>query len=272
MEGQHPTIASIAVAFLVLAVVFGVLERCFAAVPGFSIWRRDRVADFLYWFFTPLVTRVVSALALAIAVGLLAALFGFPRDVAHFVEHMQRVSPFASHGQGAQLLEALVIADFFSYWQHRLFHERALWKFHAVHHSAVELDWLAATRLHPFNDAVGKLAVTLPLLLFGFHVTIFAAVAPLLTFWAIFQHANVKWGFGPLKYVVATPLFHRWHHTSQDEGLDKNFAGLFPFWDMIFGTFYLPAGRQPTAFGAVGNDVPDSFLAQLAYPFRAKKK
>jgi len=105
----------------------------------------------------------------------------------------------------------------------------------------------------------------------GFDPRIFAGVAPLFAFWAVFVHANVPWGFGPLRYVVVTPLFHRWHHTSEEEGLDRNFAGLFPLIDMVFGTFHMPGGRQPTRFGVTDRDMPAGFFGQLAYPFRSRR-
>jgi sterol desaturase/sphingolipid hydroxylase (fatty acid hydroxylase superfamily) len=72
--------------------------------------------------------------------------------------------------------------------------------------------------------------------------------------------------------VIASPVFHRWHHTAEDEGLDKNFAGLFPAFDALFGTLYLPAGRQPRDFGVRGEAVPETLLGQLAYPFRREKR
>jgi sterol desaturase/sphingolipid hydroxylase (fatty acid hydroxylase superfamily) len=95
-----------------------------------------------------------------------------------------------------------------------------------------------------------------------------AAYVPFLSFHATFLHANVPWSFGPLRYVVSSPLFHRWHHTREAEGLDRNFAGLFPFIDLAFGTFYMPRDRQPAAFGIQGNPVPTGLVAQLVYPFR----
>jgi len=70
--------------------------------------------------------------------------------------------------------------------------------------------------------------------------------------------------------VIASPTFHRWHHTSEREGLDKNFAGLLAFLDVIFGTFYLPKGQQPRCFGVEGEDVPPTLLGQLLYPFRRR--
>ena len=57
----------------------------------------------------------------------------------------------------------------------------------------------------------------------------------ILSFYAIFVHANVPWSFGPLRYVIATPAFHRWHHAAEEQGLNHNFAGLFPLFDLLFG-------------------------------------
>src|SRR5262249_31012579 len=69
------------------------------------------------------------------------------------------------------------------------------------------------------------------------------------------------------RYVIASPTFHRWHHTSEAHGLDKNFAGLLPIWDLAFGTFYMPAGELPCEFG-IREAIPDTLLGQLAWPFR----
>ena len=48
---------------------------------------------------------------------------------------------------------------------------------------------------------------------------------------------------------------------------DKNFAGLFPFWDVVFGTFYMPRGEAPRSFGT-NTPVPKTVLGQLLFPFR----
>ena len=47
----------------------------------------------------------------------------------------------------------------------------------------------------------------------------------------------------------------------------RNFAGLFPWIDFLFGTFYMPRGVQPERFGVAGEHVPATLLGQLAYPF-----
>ena len=80
----------------------------------------------------------------------------------------------------------------------------------------------------------------------------------------------MTWDFGPLRCLIASPAFHRWHHTSEDEGLDRNFAGLFPWMDLLFGTFYLPSGKQPSRFGVSGQNVPSTFVGQMLYPLRRK--
>jgi sterol desaturase/sphingolipid hydroxylase (fatty acid hydroxylase superfamily) len=271
---RSPSIVGLIVGFLVLAVIFGALERVRPAVRGFSIFRRERVVDGIYWFFTPLATRAVSELGVGVTVVLAAAALGFEgagkERYERLAAYLHAHSPVARLPPAIQLLLALVLADLLAYGCHRAFHCKTLWRFHAVHHSAVVLDWLAATRVHPLNDLANKLVLTLPLLFLGFDPVIFVGVAPILAFWTIFEHANVPWGFGPLGYVIATPLFHRWHHTSEKEGLDKNFAGLFPFIDLIFGTFYLPSGKQPTRFGVTDGDVPTGFFGQLMYPFRRR--
>jgi sterol desaturase/sphingolipid hydroxylase (fatty acid hydroxylase superfamily) len=68
--------------------------------------------------------------------------------------------------------------------------------------------------------------------------------------------------------VLATPVFHRWHHTALNEGGNTNFAGTFPVWDILFGTYHMPEDRLPSAFGADDPAIPNQIAGQLAYPFR----
>jgi len=83
-----------------------------------------------------------------------------------------------------------------------------------------------------------------------------------------FVHANLNWSLGPFKYVIASPVFHRWHHTALDRGGSKNFAGTFPILDVLFGTFYMPKGELPDQYGIGDPAFPQSFGGQLAYPFK----
>jgi sterol desaturase/sphingolipid hydroxylase (fatty acid hydroxylase superfamily) len=264
-----PSVGSLLVALLALAALFGVLERAWPAVRGQRWWRADVRTDLAYWFFTPLVTRAASRVAVIVAVVALAAMAGVPLDRAHVQAFAARTrTGAAALPLWLQAVTVLVAGDLIGYWSHRLFHGRRLWPFHAVHHSSTQVDWLSSVRLHPVNDVVSKLLQAVPFVALGFHPGMIAAYVPFLTFHAILLHANVPWTFGPLRYVISSPAFHRWHHTTQAEGLDKNFAGLFPWLDLVFGTFYMPHGRQPERFGILGAPVPSGLLAQLAYPFR----
>lgn len=106
-------------------------------------------------------------------------------------------------------------------------------------------------------------------MLVGFNPIALASYIPLITLYAVLLHANVNWTYGPLRYVIASPVFHRWHHSKEPEAIDKNFAGFCAFWDVLFGTFHVPQNKLPTDFG-VKEAIPESLWGQLLYPFRRK--
>jgi sterol desaturase/sphingolipid hydroxylase (fatty acid hydroxylase superfamily) len=241
------------------------LEQLFPSVRGKRVFRRGFRLDLLYWFFTPTITAALTFVAVAAAA---VAIIVSSGGAIHRDNLLSGRPPISSLPIVLQYLTALLVADFLGYLTHRIFHSAGLWPFHAIHHSSRDLDWLSAVRLHPVNQGLSQVLVVAPLALFGFNLQILGATSGLITFWAIFIHSNVRWTFGPLRHILATPAFHRWHHTSQAEGLDRNFGGLFLFWDRLFGTLHMPEGRQAEEFGISGEQAPDSFLAQLAWPFR----
>jgi len=276
---RAPTFIGVVIGFALLSLVFGGVELAVrkrwigGRSADFPTRRRDfttYVNDVVYWAFTPLVTGRIVGLFVGAVLVLMAVKFGRGEaGVKAMLAYIQDRSPISKLPAVVQGLLGFALADLIQYWTHRWFHHiRWMWPFHAVHHSSETLDWLAASRVHPVNELVSKLALTVPLVLLGFKPAIFASVAPVLTFYAIFIHADVPWSFRPLRYVITSPRFHRWHHTSAEEGLDKNFAGLFPFWDLLFGTFYMPA-HEPTVFG-VTDDVPAGIYRQLLWPFRRR--
>jgi sterol desaturase/sphingolipid hydroxylase (fatty acid hydroxylase superfamily) len=161
-----------------------------------------------------------------------------------------------------------VLSDFMLYWLHRMFHGGGFWKYHAIHHSSEDLDWISAARFHPVNLFVGTIAVDVILLMAGISPNIMLWVGPFTTFHSAFVHANLNWTLGPFKYVLATPVFHRWHHTSLEQGGNTNFAGTFPIWDIVFGTFRMPANELPGHYGVDDQQFPGEIGGQLAYPFR----
>ena len=258
----------LAVGLLVLGIILWPLERMFPSVRGKKMFRKGFRVDIIYWFFTPTVTAGFTyAVTVLTAISIIVSSGG---DI-NGANLARGRPPIALLPTVIQYLVALLAADFLGYLAHRLFHTGRLWDFHAIHHASEELDWLSAVRLHPVNQALGQVMVVAPLALLGFNLQILGTTSGILTFWAIFVHSNVRWSFGPLRHVIATPAFHRWHHTSQAEGLDRNFGGLFLFWDRLFGTLYLPSGQQAQRFGLFGEQIPNSFLRQLAWPIMRRQ-
>ena len=277
---QAPSILGVFGALLVLGLVFGLLERLFRGRPGPAWFRRPGTkTDLTWWVFSPFVGRFVAAFGAIVGVILAALLAGVPLGDLKAMSEAGSLSKLGLFGLGdvvgawpfwVQLLVGLFVLDFTQYWVHRTFHGRRLWAVHAVHHSSEHLDWLSSVRVHPVNEMVGRLIGAMPLLLLGFNPVVFAVVVPVTTLYAIMLHANLDWRVGPLRHVLASPAFHRWHHSSDDAARDKNFAGIFPVIDMLFETHYLP-DEAPTAFGTPHDNVPEGILGQLAHPFRKRR-
>lgn len=258
---QPPSLVELLLFFLAVGLIFGLLERIFPAArrrivrPGLGI-------DLIYWLFTPLVTKIITSFVLVVSVCGSFRLLDWPITEESLNGH----GPISRQPGWLQLLEILLIGDLIGYWMHRWFHVTWLWRFHAVHHSPRHLDWISAYRMHPFNDAASRTAQTLPLLLIGFSPRLIIEFVPFIIVYVVFLHTNIRWKFGPLKYIFASPTYHRWHHSSEEQGIDVNYATMFPFWDLLFGTYYLP-DRQPERYGVKDDSVPDTFIGQMLHPF-----
>jgi sterol desaturase/sphingolipid hydroxylase (fatty acid hydroxylase superfamily) len=161
---------------------------------------------------------------------------------------------------------AVVLVSVGNYWGHRLTHQVPfLWRFHSVHHSIEQMDWVASGRLHPLDQGFTQAFTVFPLFLLGYGAGVFGGVAVFITLLALFQHANVRLRFPGLRWVINTPEWHHWHHAIDDDARDKNFG--LPVVDKIFGTAYLPKGRRPVGFGTRSPVPADGYLRHLAYPF-----
>lgn len=166
----------------------------------------------------------------------------------------------------AQVVGVLVATDFAQYWIHRAFHTPRLWPWHAIHHSAPDVNWTTTFRTHPVNYLVANAALAMLARLAGVSETAILLAAPIFFFSGAWTHANLDWTFGPLRYVIASPVFHRWHHSAEAASREKNYAPMFPMWDLMFGTFYMPRRARPARFGADG--VPGDLIGQLVHPLR----
>ena len=166
------------------------------------------------------------------------------------------------------LLLAFFSTDLFQYWAHRFFHTRVyLWRFHSVHHSTQNMDWLAGSRTH-FIDIFFTRAMTfIPLYVLGFSTTVFNVYIIFIAIHAVLIHANTRINFGFLKYIVTTPQYHHWHHCEDPKYYGHNFASIFPLIDILFGTYYLPGKEWPAGTGVHEAQYPKGFLKQSVYPF-----
>ena len=170
-----------------------------------------------------------------------------------------------------QLLLCILVADLAQYWTHRAYHEIPfLWKFHSVHHSTKSMDWLAGSRQHVLEVIVTRVLVVAPLFVIGFSEAVVNAYILIVGFQAVLNHANVRVPWGPLKYLIVTPDFHHWHHASDDEAIDRNYAAHYAFLDYLFGTAVKADRKLPNQYGVVGDYMPEGFVAQQLFPFRAK--
>jgi sterol desaturase/sphingolipid hydroxylase (fatty acid hydroxylase superfamily) len=243
---------------VVLAVIFIPLERLCALHPRRVLrpgWRTD------------LVHYLVNGAALKL--GLVVSVVVVGGALRVFVPGPLRTAVGASPGW-VQISAGLAIAMVGGYAGHRAAHEvPLLWRFHRVHHSVREMDWLAANHLHPVDEIFGRSVAVLPLYALGFGRVSLGAFIVLLTVQAIFIHANVRIRLGPLRWVIATPQFHHWHHAREPQAYNTNFAGEFPVLDALFGTLYLPADRWPAQYG-IDDPEPAGYLRQLAWPLRTR--
>ncbi len=265
---QTPSFVVAAVSLLCFVLALRIAEMRRGPERRLPLIRRGFATDIIYWLFTPIISRAVMiACVAAIAMPLARYAFG----AVDFAAATQGFGPASRLPILMQALIALLIADFTGYWMHRAFHGKALWRFHAIHHSSVELDWLSSVRQHPVNDALMRVVEIAPALALGIEPLAVAYGIPLLAAMAILVHANVDWDWGPLRAVIASPRFHRWHHADQQEARERNFAALLPLWDILFGTYYMPRDREASRFG-IDTPVPEGFFQQIAYPFRRPAK
>jgi sterol desaturase/sphingolipid hydroxylase (fatty acid hydroxylase superfamily) len=266
LEVAGETLLKIVPVTIAFGVVFAVLTHWSACNPGRAWWnKREILTDVCYWFLIPLAARFVRIGLMVMGAAMLFDIHGADALIKFYDNGF---GPLAAMPLWAQAITFLVVSDFLLYWFHRWYHGTHLWKYHAVHHSSEELDWISAARFHPVNILFGTVLVDVALLLAGISPNVMLWVGPFTTASSAFVHANLNWTLGPFKYVIAGPVFHRWHHTAADRGGSSNFAGTFPIWDILFGTWYMPAHELPDAYGIDDKQFPQGFGSQLLYPFR----
>ena len=244
---------------LLVALLFLPLERLLPRRREQRIFRPGWVTDTIYF----IVNRVPIGIGV-VAIVVLAMVLG-----ERFVPGVLRTM-VADQPLWLQVIELIVVADLLFYTFHRLFHSvPLLWRFHAVHHSIEDLDWLAAHRIHPVDQILTKGASLIPCFTLGFTAEAILIFSLIYQWHTLLLHANVRVDIGPLRWLIASPEFHHWHHADNPEAWNRNFGAQLSFWDLLFGTANMTHGTLPARYG-IDEKMPASYPSQLLHPFRRK--
>jgi len=237
--------------------IFVFIEKLFALRRDQPVFRAEWQTDFHHF----IVNHMVVGFILLATNLLVHKLFGWAANdgVRGWVANLNF---------WVALFLIVLVADLVQYWTHRAYHEvPLLWRLHAVHHSVKSMDWLAGSRQHILELLITRTLVLAPIYVLGFSKEVIDAYIVVVGFQAVFNHANVSVRLGPLRYLIVTPNFHHWHHSQDDEAIDKNYSAHFAFLDYLFGTAVKADRKWPDQYGVVGDYVPNGFFKQLKFPF-----
>lgn len=177
-------------------------------------------------------------------------------------------------------LASVLVFDFAIWGAHTLFHRvPLLWHFHAVHHSAEQLNPLTLFRMHPVDLFVtGSIATVahgggygLFFYLSG-EAPAAATVAGLNAVIFVFylagynlRHSHVWLNYPVwLSRILVSPAQHQIHHSSDPKHFDRNMGLIFSFWDQLFGTHYIPREHEKLSYGVTRREPnPFASLADL---------
>ncbi|WP_146855486.1 sterol desaturase family protein [Brevifollis gellanilyticus] len=244
---------------LLTGLVFIPVETLFPRHAEQGIFRYEWREDLFYYFVSSMMVQLLTWLSFIPANTLLAVTSwsSFRAWVAGL--------PFV-----VQFIAIMFLTDCVQYWLHRTFHRiPALWRFHAVHHSAQHMDWMAGARMHFLEILILRGTTVIPTIVLGFSQPAVNAYILVVYLYATFVHSNLGLRFGLVEKYLVTPRFHHWHHGIEKEAIDVNFAIHFPLLDRLFGTYHMPEdGRWPEGYGIKGHPVPKGYWKQFLHPFK----
>lgn len=237
-----------------VALIFAPLERAWG--PRRPLLRPGWRTDLAFYFGQTLAFLPVAT----------ALIFAVTEPVATLAPLGPLRAAFAGLPAPLQLVLVVMLGDLLAYWGHRAQHAWGpLWRFHAVHHTAREVDWLAAYREHPLDGLYTQALINLPAIVLDLDLNPWLGLIAFRGGWAILLHSRARIPLGPLKWIFGSPEFHRAHHD-----LDRHvghYANLAPYLDLLFGT-HGPTD-EPDATG-IREPHPEGWLALCLWPFRRR--
>jgi sterol desaturase/sphingolipid hydroxylase (fatty acid hydroxylase superfamily) len=230
--------------------------------------RKGFKTDLIYVFFIDFFLMTAGLYALTSLIE-----FFFLKMTSSFGLRFPIVNLDALHSPFLRFLLFFLIIDFVQWFAHFLLHRvNFLWQFHKIHHAQETLGFASTRHFHWGEYLILKPMLWIPFGLLGFQ----AAEYFLYYLWCgyfltFFSHCNIKINFGFLNYIFITPQTHYWHHARNiPKRFGVNYASSLVIWDLMFGFFYNPRDKKPI-LGIPDNDVPDSFLGQMIYPFKSMR-
>jgi lathosterol oxidase len=162
---------------------------------------------------------------------------------------------------------AIVMLDLGNYLAHYLLHRSDwLWEFHKVHHSIMQLDWLATFRSHLVEQALRRLLAPVLLIVVGVPIEAVLIASGIFISWAMLNHSNLELNLRFLEPVLITPRLHRVHHLYKIS--ERNLGTVFTCWDRIRGTLVLVETNEKSVFGVGEETYPQGWFVQFVEPMR----
>ena len=183
------------------------------------------------------------------------------------------------------LIIIVLVGDFLAFFLHFMQHKiPLLWQFHKVHHSGEVMHPLSNFREHPIDNLTYDFFINLGVgLVFGSILMVLGYTPTQLTIFGFslfstafnlaayqFRHSHIwlKWP-GIWSKVFGSPAHHHVHHSRHPDHLDKNFAFMFPMWDLLFKTYVMPEDNRDVEFGIVeDSSALNSCVNLYVIPFR----
>jgi len=247
---------------LTVGLLFLPLERLFPHDPDQTVLRPAWREDFFYFAVSSLLVQVLNFITLT------------PSDVVNNSFNISEIRHYIfTLPLLLQVFLIMLATDFIQYWLHYAFHKVPfLWRFHSIHHSTQSLDWVAGARMHFFEIAILRSVTALPMLTLGFDPGAIQVYLIIVYFYSALIHSNLGFNMIRVERFFVTPRFHHWHHGSEREAIDVNFAIHFPLFDWLFGTYHMPDdNRWPKNYGVAGEDMPAGYFKQFMHPFKNRK-
>ncbi len=243
------TVVAVTLAYLVVATLERVPAMRFRVLPS----RRPFLATDMAWFAMAIAATAVSMFVL--------------RPVLTRLEIRPIGDLIGGLPTAVQLVLGLIVFDLVSFLVHVGLHRSdVLWNVHKVHHSTLQLDGLATTRAHMFENMVRFVPGQAVLFATGMPSVVVAATLVIANVYGISNHSNLDVKLPWIETVLVTPRLHRRHHVPSTT--QNNFGGMFTVWDRVLGTLLRRDTSDDDRYGVPGeiDSYPQHFATAVRQP------